>query len=355
MMNSHSFIFRLLTPVLLSVLLLPLTVHAATYAVSACNEQSLDRALSSAQDGDTIRFECSGVIRLTGVKVISKNITINGSGHTVTLDGHNAVPIFSIDAKATVTIIHLNIANGRATAGAGGITNRGTLTISNSTLSGNWHAVVNFSTLTVISSFFANNSGVGIYNSRNLTIIGSTFTGNDHGLDNGSGTVTVANSTFAGNRVMLPDSFGAGIANSGKLVVLNSTFADNVASGAGGGIGTHKGGAVTLRNTIIANNSPTNCYGLMIDGGHNLQFPGSDCGNSIPKSDPLLRPLGDNGGYAPTMALGSGSPAIGAGNRDTCLKSPVNNVDQRGFLRLAGQDGTCDIGAVESVPLYLMR
>jgi hypothetical protein len=31
-------------------------------------------------------------------------------------------------------------------------------------------------------------------------------------------------------------------------------------------------------------------YGTITDGGHNIQFPGTDCGATIPSVDPLLDP-----------------------------------------------------------------
>ncbi len=317
------------------------------HIIDSCTERQLDQALSIAKDGDTLTFACSGTIKITSLKVISKSITLDASGQTVTLDGHNVTPLFSIDKKATVTINHLSVINGRASAGAGGITNRGTLTLINSTIAHNLHGLSNFGVLTVQSTTFADNQGAGIFNSGTMLISASTFTGNIHGIDNASGTATVVNSTFAGNKIPVPDGMGAGIANSGLLTVINSTFAENIATGGGGGIGTHKGGKVFLQNTIIANNTPTNCFGPMTDQGHNLQFPGATCGKNIPTADPRLLPLDDNGGSTATVALQPGSPAIGEGDLTVCRGALVNNVDQRGLQRIGGSDQACDIGAFE--------
>jgi hypothetical protein len=337
----------LISRLLALFLLLPQPARADTFTISSCTERDLDLALSTAHDGDTIKFECSGMIRITTIKTFSLSITLDAAGQSVILDGHNSVAVFNIKAGAAVTIIHLTVINGRADSGGGGITNRGTLTLTDSVIAQNWHGVVNFGSLLVRNTVFSDNHGVGIYNSRQLTVFSSTFTGNTHGIDNGSGTALVVNSTFAGNRILYPGGMGAGIANSGPLTVVNSTFADNVATGGGGGIGTHKGGTVTLRNTIIANNSPTNCFGPMIDDTANLQFPGASCGQSIPSADPLLLPLRDSDGSTPTMALQPGSPAIGAGSPNVCINDPVRNVDQRGLERTNRSDGVCDIGAFE--------
>ena len=56
--------------------------------------------------------------------------------------------------------------------------------------------------------------------------------------------------------------------------------------------------------------------------------------------DPLLAPLANNGGATLTMALGTGSPAINAGDDTRC-----EPTDQRGVLRPQGVH--CDIGAYE--------
>ncbi len=56
-------------------------------------------------------------------------------------------------------------------------------------------------------------------------------------------------------------------------------------------------------------------------------------------ADPLLGPLRNNGGFTETMALGTGSPAIDAGDNGVCP-----TTDQRGVTR---QLESCDIGAYE--------
>jgi len=62
------------------------------------------------------------------------------------------------------------------------------------------------------------------------------------------------------------------------------------------------------------------------------------------QSDPLLLPLANNGGPTRTHALGSGSPAVDAGNNSAGL-----TTDQRGsgFPRIVGP--APDIGAFEGV------
>ena len=257
---------------------------------------------------------------------------------------------FVINADAVVSIDGLTLTHGRADSGGSAIQNNGILMLSHAALIENIHAAANFGTMTVSDSLFANNNGDGIYNSGDLVVQRSTFTGNIHGIDNASHPATVINSTFAGNRVSDRNGIGAGIANSGTLTIINSTFADNHEPDGGGAVGTHRGGTVILINTILADSgSSGNCFGTMIDGGHNLQFPDASCGDSIPLGDPMLREMANSGGSTPIMMTDAGSPAVGAGDTAACLDSEtVNNVDQRGEPRLAGEDERCDIGAVES-------
>ncbi len=67
-------------------------------------------------------------------------------------------------------------------------------------------------------------------------------------------------------------------------------------------------------------------------------------------ADPLLGPLQDNGGFAPTLKPDVGSPAIGNGNAFNC---PA--VDERGISRPQPVGGQCDIGAVELLPAETSR
>jgi uncharacterized repeat protein (TIGR02543 family) len=250
----------------------------------------------------------------------------------------------------------------------GGIHNSGTLTVLNSTLShntaGNYGyggGIDNGGTLTVLNSTLSDNSagyeGGGIHNTGMLKILNSTLFDNDSNVGGGinnDGKLTVINSTLSSNKAQL----GGGIYNSeGTLTIINSTLSGNsaqsVVGGTGGGIYNYSNGSVNLANTLIANNtaqtSGAQCVGTIIDNGHNLDS-GDTCGfsstkGSLSNTDPLLKPLADNGGPTQTMALLPGSPAINAGSN--ALIPAGITTDQRGagFPRIVG--GTVDIGAVE--------
>src|SRR5438105_15409294 len=103
-------------------------------------------------------------------------------------------------------------------------------------------------------------------------------------------------------------------------------------------------------NTIIAGNTTSkgpgdcNVQAMIIEStGHNLDSDGScflTATGDLPKRDPLLGPLADNGGPSETQALLPGSPAIDAGAADGCPQH-----DQRGIARPQGAG--CDMGAYE--------
>src|SRR5206468_2546451 len=57
--------------------------------------------------------------------------------------------------------------------------------------------------------------------------------------------------------------------------------------------------------------------------------------------------LASNGGPTQTIALEAMSPAINAGNETVCAAPPVNNLDQRGFVRPGMGATNCSVGAYE--------
>jgi predicted outer membrane repeat protein len=101
---------------------------------------------------------------------------------------------------------------------------------------------------------------------------------------------------------------------------------------------------IHLRNTIISNNPQGGCGpaasspGAFVDGGHNLQFPGSDCGAAIPVANPHLDTM-----YIPLPL----SPPFGHGDPNVCRATPISGKDVYGSARLAS--GLCAIGAAEGV------
>jgi hypothetical protein len=164
---------------------------------------------------------------------------------------------------------------------------------------------------------------------------------------NGSGNLAMNNSTVSGNSCHScgNDSIG-GISNSGTVSINSTTIGGNT------GIGV-LGTAITLQNSIVAENSRGNCNATLASKGYNLSSDGT-CNfthaGDMNHTDPLLGPLQNNGGPTQTMALPSGSPAIDAGNPSGCTDGGGHllRTDQRGQPRHDLEDTVgCDIGAYE--------
>ncbi|AKT42036.1 choice-of-anchor Q domain-containing protein [Chondromyces crocatus] len=166
----------------------------------------------------------------------------------------------------------------------------------------------------------------------------------------------LTNVTLAGNFTWPREDFtqrgiggGLTIGDNTTGTLLNCTVAGNQAQFASG---IARVSSVTLRNTIVSNEAdneytPLNCTGAAYNnppgsGENNVQWPNGiqddmDCVAGITRADPMLGPLGDHGGLAPTMVPAEGSPVLGAGT--SCPPT-----DQRGNPR---NTASCALGAHE--------
>jgi Right handed beta helix region len=373
---------------------------AANYTVTNTNDSgagSLRQAMIDATataDPDSISFSVLGSITLDStlptVTDGSGGLTINGVPD-ITISGNDQVRVFEVANGAQLTLDNLTVANGRYTdngygggaifnnggtltvsnstlsgnstnSNGGAIFNSGTLTMSNSTLSGNSSfnggAILNSGTLTMSNSTLSGNSsdfGGAILNSGTLTMSNSTLSGNSTNNNGGAilnyGTLTMSNSTLSGNS----SYYGGGAIynNSGTLTVSNSTLSGNsttFGSGSGGAI-WNSSGVSTLKNTIVANSpSGGSCYGTITDGGYNLDSDNT-CGfgtpNSISGVDPMLGPLAFNGGPTKTHALLEGSPAIDKGNSFGATTDQRGETRASNFVGIPNTGDGSDIGAFE--------
>jgi hypothetical protein len=348
---------------------------------------SLRQALIDANDGDTIDFDLSlngQIITLTsGQLVVDKSVTISGPGaNLLAVNGNAASRVFHISPGKTVTISGLTITNGSSNDMGGGILNdqKATLTVSNSTISGN---SVGF-------------SGGGVWNYfGTVTVTNTTISGNvsghpgsgiGGGIGGSGGPITVTNSVISGNSVITGNSTGAGggIAlymfnkSSPTLTVTNSTISGNSVDGGGGGVWNY-GGTMTLTNTTISANSAAagSCILIDVGGAANIgdtilnagvsggtiftanggtvtslgyNLASDDAGGLLTgpgdqiNTNPMLRPLQDNGGPTFTHALLPGSLAINAGDPNF---TPPPFYDQRGPGYPRVVNGRVDIGSFE--------
>ncbi len=337
------------------------TGHSSTTAF-----KTIGHAISSSTAGDSIVVAAA---TYTENLTIGLDLSITGANaRTTIIDGGHLATTLTVSATtAHVSLAQLTIRNGYGlTNGGGGVYSLGTLTMTNTTVSGN----TSDDSVAVVAGL-----GGGIYNAGTLTILSSTVTANTvtrlrlgafpygGGIYN-TGTLSIVNSTIASNQAAdyWPSGvpYGGGIANvgSGTVMLSNTTVSKNsaVIHTPFGSAGTYGGGVynqgatgMTFQNSILAGNTlGGNCTGTMNSMGFNMSsdatcsFSGSGDQKSI---DPKLGALQNNGGPTSTMALPAGSPALNAGNPNGCTNGGTQllTTDQRGMPR--PNPGACDMGA----------
>jgi hypothetical protein len=190
-----------------------------------------------------------------------------------------------------------------------------------------------------------------------LTLSDSTVSGNfgDAGIDT-DGTVTVIDSTVTNN------SAGGIKNNGGTMTVIASTISGNIGSGSTGyGVADINGGTVTMGATIVAGNTSVNCDpaagpGSLRSAGYNLtnDTNGTACGftaaTDLVGKNPLLGALASNGGPTQTMLPSTKSPAANVIPKTTTLRGVTvcPGTDQRGVARPGHGETRCTIGAAEA-------
>ena len=369
-------------------------------AIQAANTDSAVDACPSGSGADTITLP-AGFYTLTipgaaeqdnatGDLDITDDLTINGegAGTTIIQAGTNATNgidrVLDIHSSAdAVEINHVRIRYGRTTGirdeqDGGGIRNRSTLTLNNSTISSNAASasggygggIRNHRTLTLKNSTVAYNTanywGGGIYNSDTVTLNNSTVNDNSAVFAGGiynTSTLALDNCTVSGSSA---EQHAGGIYTSGLLTLRHSTIADNTADSDNNGFGDGGGiyfarGRINVMNTIIGDNydmggEAHDCRGVLTSQGYNLLQSGAGCtvdgdttGN-IMGEDPNLGPLAANGGPSRTHALRTGSPAIEQIPNGTNGCQAGVSTDQRGYPRAGGAGyggSSCDMGAYE--------
>ncbi len=318
--------------------------EAQVFIVSNSNDSgpgSLRDVLSNACSGGKVTFDMSpghvtSPITLTSGEIaIGQEQTIAGPTETsLVISGNDNSRVFNVNWwQANLKISDLTITGGKANTGAG-IRSEGSLTIRNSTLTGNNAVGADGSGGAIDTTF---NSHLTIINS---TISGNTAQGYGGGLRNLANDATLINVTITNNRA---DSNGDGLEYDGGIMQLasrmdlrNSLVAGNF-KGTGNTASDLTGNATepyaaTSRNNLIGVNDDS----TGLDAATNL------LGTPASPINPLLGLLENNGGPTKTHLLLPGSPAIKAGVN---ALADANTTDQRGLSRVAS--GPIDIGAVE--------
>ena len=115
----------------------PIVVGKGTAA--SCTDAALNAGLTG---GGVVTFNCGGglvtidISTGTGTKTISADTTIDG-GSLITISGGNSVGVFSVNTGVNFTVQNLTITHGDLDTSGGIYNNGGTLTVTNSTFSGN--------------------------------------------------------------------------------------------------------------------------------------------------------------------------------------------------------------------------
>jgi uncharacterized repeat protein (TIGR01451 family) len=241
---------------------------------------SLRQAISGACDPAVIYFTDDFTIYLNSTLTLTKDIVLDGNGHTVTLsgdsgnDGDRDVRVLAIPAGVDVTLNQINVEEGLSNDG-GGIQNNGTLTIVDSTIHDN-------------RTRDGNTTSGGIHNLGTLTLTRVTMSENSAGLRGGAiynnGVLTITESIFDDNEVRPPYGLqrGGAIFNDGTISIDATRFSENSAT-QGGAIYSELHGVVTLTNSTLYNQSSNLGGGIYNIGAftvENSTFVGNSATNT---------------------------------------------------------------------------
>jgi hypothetical protein len=216
---------------LLFLSLFSIGAHAATLVVTNANDSgagSLRETIATANAGDVIVFDNSYAITLLGSLILDKNLTIDGSGHIVSISGDAARQAFIIETgPSAITLRALIIEDtiaGDSTSGGAITINFGDsliLTIESCAFNRNQNLLEGGGG----SAIFA--SGVNL----SLNIIDSSFTENaaDYGgaiyLQGASNTLAVQSSFFSDNNAIAGGAIYT--LNTPNIGIKTSTFVYN--------------------------------------------------------------------------------------------------------------------------------
>ena len=256
-----------------------------------CSLREAVGAANAAPDTDTIILPSGGYALALGSLTISNPLILNGAlSSTTIITATTLEPVFEISTAISATLSNVTLQGGWSPY-AGGLNNRGTLLLTDSTLSHNMGLIgaglYNSGALTIQRSAIVHNTagsisiGGGIYSGGALTITDSLIADNTAGRGGGiynAGTLSLTNSSLSGNQTYNAYG-GGGIYNQGTLTVTHSAFTANsvldfgaglVNTGSGqawvdsslfdynlGGVGSgiwNEGGQLTLSNSAVVNN-----------------------------------------------------------------------------------------------------
>jgi hypothetical protein len=192
---------------------------------------------------------------------------------------------------------------------------------------------------------------------ENTTVSGNSA-GSGGGIENSAGTMTITNSTVSGNSAIF--SAGGIANSGGIASISFTTVSENSANLGGGLFNSGGSTINIKNSIVAKSSSGGDCFtqSPTINAfGTNFSTDGTCPGFTPVTPEQLsLGPLQDNGGLTQTHALLSGSVAIDSALDCTDVAGASIGVDQRGVSRPIDGNGDgvsyCDAGAYEAVASF---
>jgi hypothetical protein len=240
--------------------------------------------------GGPLTFACDGptTIETTDTIRVTNDVILDGEGK-LTIDGRDQHLVVSV-ARVTAELRNLTVTHGHTDMGGSGIDNRGTLTLSNVTVTESAcefemssGAIANSGTLILSDSTISENFGRGLSNAGTATLTRSTISAHESrqlgyaiyegaGIHNQEAAVLLVSDCTISNNIA--EYAGGGLFNAGIATVVNTTVSGNT-SYIGGGIESGGGGILNyldaqltlINSTVSGNTAPDNGAGGIGNSG----------------------------------------------------------------------------------------
>lgn len=366
-------------PLLIIVLfsaMIAIPTHAADFTAS--NATELIDAINTANGNgvaDTITLTSN--ITLTaidnntdgdnGLPSITSEIEIIGNGHTILRSRAGSTPDFRFFHIATTGDLNLNnvtITNGSGVGAfpsniGGSILNEGTLTLTNSTLSGNSALAggaifsVSSQTLNIIDSTISQNTaavqGGAIYEvgDSTINIVNSTLSQNEATTDGGgaifiNNAATITNITDTRIFNNIAGTQGGAIFSNGNVTMDNAIIRGNAAASAGGAI-YHFNGTLMIMDSTLSRNTSIGKGGAIYARSGNLTIANSNISNNSTTDE-------DGGGISIETGNTTMSDSTLSGNRagDDGGAIENNGTLTASNLTISSNQAGDDGGAIEN-------
>jgi predicted outer membrane repeat protein len=268
-----------------------------TVCPTGCDYSTLQDAINAASPGDTIDIGAGTYENFVSPSqasfTIDKSLRLIGSGASQTTIGGGIGSVIQVTQGVFATVKDVTI--GENFLADTGVTNDGTLALTNTTVTSNFlhDGVDNAGTLLLRGTTITDNLGTtggGLVNDGTTVMDGGAITANDGLFDGGgivnSGNLIVNGSSIAGNDGHLGDdtSIGGGLVNSGSAFIDDTQITGNTSAQGGGIFST---GNLTLLGSTVTDNlaqlegspAPAQGGGVLYSSHLTLLFSRVSCNN----------------------------------------------------------------------------